>query len=97
MLTKWKTESCVPYVTLREKSPNTGVLWSVFSFIRTEIQENAEQKKVRIRTLFTQCYLTTLPESDQKEINKSNRQATFFNLIEYISLREKMRRKLTLH
>ena len=55
-------------MALREKCPNTEFFWSIFSCIWTEyrdlfrkspysirIQENTDQKKLRIWILFTQC------------------------------------------
>ena len=60
----------IVYQTLREKCPHTEFFWSVFSCIRTEyrdlyrksphlvrIQENTDQKKLLIWTLFTQWKL----------------------------------------
>ena len=56
--------------SLREKCPNRSFLWSLFSCIRTEygdlwskspysvqMQENTDQKKLRIWTLFAQWML----------------------------------------
>ena len=58
--------------TLREKCPNTEFFWSVFSHIRNEyrdlrsksrysvwMRENADEKKLRIWTLFTQWHTKT--------------------------------------
>ena len=58
----------ISQVALREKIPNKEFFWSVFLCIGTEygdlpckspysvrIQENTDQKKLRIWTLFTQC------------------------------------------
>ena len=40
------------YVSLRDKCPYSEFFWSVFSRIRAQY----EPQKLRIRTLFTQCF-----------------------------------------
>ena len=66
---------------LHEKCPNTEVFsWSVFSWIQTEygdlrskptysvrIQENTDQKNLRIWILFTQCRSVGTPQGLRKE------------------------------
>ena len=47
-------------LTMRERCPDTEFLWSIFSCIFSCIQENTDQKKLRVWTLFTQWGLVEI-------------------------------------
>ena len=46
-------------VSLREKCPNTGFFLVRIFLYSVQIQENTDQKELRIWKLFTQCFLST--------------------------------------
>ena len=65
--------SIVLFCTLREKCPNTELLL-VCTFLYSDwIQENTDQKKLRIWTLFSQWYLQIYISSKTEWSAKNNR------------------------